>query len=147
MLISCYANKKSSPRLPSWQPSSIFFNIPIGSGSTIKPCTLKHFQVTCILHKAGYWTMRDLIAATGLVILLNLDSNRRFFSPCDLEIWWMTKKNNGAPLLYYIKLCASFQIHRWTQTRVTVRKHSIPVKIGIFCPVWPWNLMDDLEKL
>ena len=30
--------------------------------------------------------LRDLIAATGLAILLKLDSNRRFFSPCDLEI-------------------------------------------------------------
>ena len=34
--------------------------------------------------------LRDLAAATGLVILLKLDSNRRFFSWCDLEIWWMT---------------------------------------------------------
>ena len=57
MLISYYANKKSSPRLPSLQPSLIFFNIPIESGSTIKPCTLKHFQVTYMLHKAGYWTI------------------------------------------------------------------------------------------
>ena len=31
--------------------------------------------------------LRELIAATGLVILLKLDSNRQFFSPCDLEIW------------------------------------------------------------
>ena len=38
--------------------------------------------------------LRDLIAATGLVIFLKLDSNHRFFSPCDLEIWWMTPKNN-----------------------------------------------------
>ena len=45
MLISYYANKKSSPRLPSWQPSLISFNTPIESGSIIKPCTLKHFQV------------------------------------------------------------------------------------------------------
>ena len=30
--------------------------------------------------------LRDLIAATGLVILLKLDSNHRFFSPCDLKI-------------------------------------------------------------
>ena len=37
MLISYYANKKSSPRLPSWQPSLIFFNTPIDSGSIIKP--------------------------------------------------------------------------------------------------------------
>ena len=33
MLISYYANKKSSPRLLSWQPSLILFNIPIESGS------------------------------------------------------------------------------------------------------------------
>ena len=45
MLISYCANKKSSPRLPSWQPSLISFNAPIDSGSIIKPCTLKHFQV------------------------------------------------------------------------------------------------------
>ena len=29
--------------------------------------------------------LRDLIAATGPVILLKLDSNHRFFSPCDLK--------------------------------------------------------------
>ena len=55
-----------------------------------------------------------------------------FFVPCDLEIWWMTLENNRAPLLYYIKLCASFQIHRWIATEVTVRKSSIRVKIGDF---------------
>ena len=144
--------------------------------------------------------LRDLIAATGLVILLKFDPNHRFFSPCDLEIWWMTSKNNTEPLLYYIKLCVSFQIHRWIETEVTLRKRSIRVEIGdflslvtlkfdgwpwktighlfyttssfvhhfkfisksklklqsgnaqfgwksaIFCPVWPWNLTDALEK-
>ena len=69
------------------------------------------------LSSCSYWwinkaNLRDLIAATGLEILLKLDSNHRFFSPCDLEIWWMTSKNNMAPLPYYIKLCASFQNHR-----------------------------------
>ena len=144
--------------------------------------------------------LRDLIAATGLVILLKFDPNHQFFSPCDIEIWFLTSKNNRAPLLYYIKLCVSFQIHRWIQTEVTLRKRSIRVGIGdflslvtlkfdgwpwktignlfyttssfvhhfksigelklelqswnaqfrsksvIFCPVWPWNLTDDLEK-
>ena len=207
--------------------------------------------------------LRDLIAATGLVILLKLDSNHRFFShvtlkfdwwprkiigylfyitsifvhhfiaigefklklqsgntqfgsksaetlnsgqnrrfivPYELQIWWMTLKNNRAPLLCCFKLYASFHSHRWIQTKVTVRKRSIRVKIGdslsrmnfkydgwpwkttghlfyvassfmhhfitigefklklqsgnaqfgsksaIFCPVWPSNLMDDLEK-
>ena len=90
--------------------------------------------------------LRDLIAATGLVILLKLDSNRWFFSTCELEIWWMTPKNNTAPLLYYIKLCASFQIHQWVQTGVTVRKRPIWVKIEDFFSrvtlqfdIWPWK--------
>ena len=51
--------------------------------------------------------LRDLIAASGLVILLKLDSNRRFFSPYDLGIWWITSKNNRTPLLYYIKCIIS----------------------------------------
>ena len=50
---------------------------------------------------------------------LKLDSNHIFFSQCDLEIWWMISKNNRALLLYYVKLCASFQIHLWIQTGVT----------------------------
>ena len=129
-----------------------------------------------------------------------LDSNCRFVSPCDLEILWMTSKNNMTHLLYNIKLCTSFQIHRWSQTWVTVRKRSIRVEIDgnlsrvtlkldgwswktkghpfyttlsfvhhfksigevklelqsgntqfgskstLFCPVWPWNWTDNLEK-
>ena len=63
---------------------------------------------------------------------LNSGQNRRFFVPCDLEIWWMTLENNMAPLLYYTELCASFQIHRWTETELTVRKRPIRVKIGDF---------------
>ena len=90
--------------------------------------------------------LRDLIAATGLVILLKLDLNRRFFSPYDLEIWWMTPKNNRAPLLCYFKLFASFRSHWWIQTGVTVRKRLIWAKIDVFLAVWPWNLMDDLQK-
>ena len=55
-------------------------------------------------------------------------------------------KNNRVPLLYYIKLWASFQNYRWIQTEVTVRKPSLRSKSAIFCLVWPWNLMDGLEK-
>ena len=90
--------------------------------------------------------LRDLIAATGLVILLKFDPNHQFFSPCDIEIWCLTSKNNRAPLLYYIKLCVSFQIHRWIQTEVTLLKRSIQVKIGDFLSCvtlkfdgWPWK--------
>ena len=61
-----------------------------------------------------------------------------FFVPCDLEIWWMTFKNNRAPLLYYIKLCASFKSHMWFQTGVTVRKRLIRIQIRQFFV--PWDL-------
>ena len=87
--------------------------------------------------------LRDLIAATGLVILLKLDSNRRFFNPCDLEIWWMTSKNYRALLLHCIKLWASSQTPWWIQTGVTVRKRSIQVKIGDFfvpCDLEIWSM-------
>ena len=45
-----------------------------------------------------------------------------FFGRCDLEIWQVTLKNNKAPLLSNIKLCASFHHHILIQTGVTVRK-------------------------
>ena len=44
----------------------------------------------------------------------------------------MMLKINRAPLIYYIKLCASFQSHQWIQTRVTVQKCFIQVKIFDF---------------
>ena len=65
------------------------------------------------------------------------------FSPCDLEIWWITSKNTRAPLLYHIKLCAPFPIHRPIQTGVSP-KTQFGSKLAIFCPVW--HLTDGLEK-
>ena len=95
--------------------------------------------------------LRDLTAATSLVISLKLDSNRRFFSPCNLEIWWMTPKYNRTPLLCYLKLFASFRSHWWIQTRVTVWKPLIWVKIDdLFSRVtlqfdgWPWKTIGHL---
>ena len=74
-----------------------------------------------------------------------------FFVLCDLEIWGLTLKSNRAPLLYYLKLCASFQSHRWTQTGVPVRKRLIGVKIGNFLSLVtvkfdrrPWKLIGRL---
>ena len=90
--------------------------------------------------------LRGLIAATGLVFLLKIGFKSLIFGPCDLEIWWRTSKNNRAPPLYYVKLCASFQSHRWIHAGVTIRKCWIWVKIEDFLsPValkfdrWPWK--------
>ena len=103
----------------------------------LEPGDLEIWLMT--LNKAN---LRDLRAASGLVILLQLGWNHQFFSPCDLEIWWMTSKNYRAPRLHYIKLCASSQTPRWIQTGITVWK----TKSIFFCPLWRWNLMEDLEN-
>ena len=95
----------------------------------------------------------QLLVATGLVVLRKLDSNLRFFDLCELEIWWTTSKNNRAPFLYFIKLCASLQSHRWIQTRVTVRKRSIRVNIvcWFFVPcdleIWRMTFKIDMAPL
>ena len=60
---------------------------------------------------------------------------------------WQTSLGLGNTSRYSAQiLICIFQSRRWIQTGVTVLKRSIRVKIGIFCPVWPWNLTDDLEK-
>ena len=79
------------------------------------------------LNKAN---LGDLIAASRLTDR-NWIKIVKVFSPCDL-------KNYRAPLLYYVKLCASFQL---LSGNAQFRSKS-----SIFYPVWPWNLMDDLEK-
>ena len=70
----------------------------------------------------------------------NLGQIRRFLEQCDLEIWWMTLKNNRAPLLSKIKLYASFHHHMWIQTGVTVRKQLIWVmtSVTLTFDLWPW---------
>ena len=73
------------------------------------------------------------------------------FFTCDLEIWRMTLKVYRALLLCYFKLCASFHNHRRIQTRVTVRKYTIWVKIGYFLPQvtlkfngWHWKTIEHI---
>ena len=126
-----------------WLAHYIYIYIYIYHKSTIIPYRVRS------VNKAN---LRDLIAVTGLVILLKFDPNHWFFSLCDLEIWCMTSKNNRAPLLYYIKLCVSFQIHLWIQTEVTIRKRSIWVEIGdFFVPydleIWWMTLENDRAPL
>ena len=134
-----------------WPPSTCIWNLKLKFQSKLDLCSGNHAvyrqtdgqtdKVNPVYppsnfvgrgYKYNKANLRDLIAATGLVILLKLDLNRRFFSPCDLDIWWMTQKNTRAPLLCYFKLFASFRSHWWIQTGVTVRKRLIWVKIDAF---------------
>ena len=74
---------------------------------------------------------------------LNSGQNLIFFVPCDLEIWWMTLKNNRSPLLRQIKLCASFDHHLWIQTGVTVRKRLnwVLTSVTMTFDLWPSSLL------
>ena len=97
-----------------------------------------------------YWLMA-LKSSTGTNYGLNEHEDfDQYGSFTLLEIGWMTAKNNRA-LLHDVKLCASFQIHQWIQTGVTVWKHSIRVEIDdILSRVtlkidgWPWKTMGHL---
>ena len=62
------------------------------------------------------------------------------FFLCDLKIWRMTLKNNRAPLLSNIKLCASFHCNMWIQTGVTVRKrlNGVMTSVTLTFDPWPW---------
>ena len=70
----------------------------------------------------------------------NLGHNRWVCEPCDLEIWRMTLKNNRAPLLSNIKLCASFHLHMWIETKVTVQKWLswVLTSVTLSFDLWPW---------
>ena len=70
----------------------------------------------------------------------NLGQIWRFLEPCDLDIWWMTLKNNRAPLLSNIKLYASFHHHMSIQTWVTVRKRLswVVTSVTLTFDLWPW---------
>ena len=74
-----------------------------------------------------------------------------FFVLYHLEIWRMTLKNNRALLSCCFELCALFHSQQWIQTKVTVRKHLICVKIGNFLSHltlkfdgWPWKTIGHL---
>ena len=92
----------------------------------------KQYDTFSILHQALCIVSKPSVDSNWRYSLetLNSGQNWRFFGQCDLEIWWMTLKNNRAPLLCYFKLCALFHNHQWNQTGVAVRKHLIRIKIG-----------------
>ena len=68
----------------------------------------------------------------------NLGQIRRFLAPCDLEIWWMTLKNNRAPLLYCFQLCAWFHCHIWIQTGVRKRLSWVLTSVTLTFDLWRW---------
>ena len=81
----------------------------------------------------------DMIAATVLIILPKLNSNCPFVGAYDLQ---MTSQNNRAPIQSHVKLCVSF--HAIVQFKQELQPGN--AQTSVFCPAWPWNLMDGLEN-
>ena len=74
-------------------------------------------------------------------------SKSSFFVPCDVEIWRMILKNNRAPVLCCLKLCASFHSHAMGEFKIELQSGNAKLgsKSTIFRAVSPWNLTDHLE--
>ena len=123
----------------------------------------RQFFVTCDQTFDGWpWkTIRQLFYATLSFVhhfkainskwryspeTLNSGQNLRFFVPYDLEIWWMTLKNNRAPLLCCFKLVHHFIAIGEFKLKLQSGNSQFGSKSAIHCPAWPWNLTDDLEK-
>ena len=50
------------------------------------------------------------------------------------------------PLLCCFKLCVKFHSHQWFKLKLQPGNAQFGSKSAIVCPMWPWNLTDDLEK-
>ena len=121
-----------------------------GEFSTQRPVTWS-FDVFFDLHPNKRWrknkaNLRDLKAATGLVISLKLDSNHRFLAG-------VTLKFDGWPrkiIRHVFYTTWSFVYHFISISEFKLELQSGNAKFGsnstIFRAVWPWNLKDDLEK-
>ena len=106
---------------PIWVESTIFRAVwPWNLTMTLK--TNRAPLLCCFKLCASFrshWWIQTGVAVQIRPIWVKFDN---FFEPCDLEIWQMTLKNNRAPLLSNMELCASFHHHMCIQTGVTVQK-------------------------
>ena len=85
----------------------------------------------------SHWWIQTGVTVRKRPIWVKID---KFLGACDLEIWWMTLKNNRAPLLRNIKLCESFHHHVWIQTGLTdwKRLSSVLTSVTLTFDFWPW---------
>ena len=112
-------------------------------GHCNESCTVTHLNSESGDYKAN---LRDLIAATGLVILLKLDWNGRFFAR-------VTLKFDGWPrkiIRHVFYTTSSFVYHFRSISKIKLELQSENAQSGsnsmIFLAVWPCNLTYDLEK-
>ena len=82
---------------------------------------------------------------------LNSGQNWRFFILCDLEIWQMTLKNNGAPLLYYVKFMHHFKATNEFKLELQSGNTQFGSKLVFFVPcdleIWQMTLKKNRAPL
>ena len=85
----------------------------------------------------SHWWIHTGVTTRKRLIWVKIDD---FFSRVTLKIDRWPWKNNRAPLLSNIKLCASFHRHMWIQTGVTVRKRLnwVLTSVTLTFDIWPW---------
>ena len=86
---------------------------------------------------SSHWEIQTGVTVRKLPIWVKIGD---FCVPCDLEIRWMTLKNNRAPLLCFFKFCASFRSHILIQSGVTVQKRInwVFTSVTLTFDLWPW---------
>ena len=90
--------------------------------------------------------LRDLIAATGLEILLKLDWNGRFFARVTLKFdgWpWKTIRQvfyTTSSFVYHFRSINEFKLELQSENAQSGSNSML------FLAVWPWNLTYGLEK-
>ena len=107
----------------------------LGNNKNNRAPLLCYFKLYASFH--SHWWIQTTVTVRKRPIWVKIND---LFSPCDLEIWWMTFKNNRAPLPSNIKLYASFHHHMWIQTGVTVRKrlNGVMTSVTLTFDLWPW---------
>ena len=110
---------------------------------------LKQYGTSSILRQALCIISKPSVNLNWSNILetLNSGQNRRFFVTCDLEIWWMTLKNNRAPLQYYVKPCASIKAMGEFKLELQSGNAQFGSKSAIFCPILRMTLKNNRASL
>ena len=94
--------------------------------------------------------LRDLIAETDLIFLLKIGFKSLIFGPMWLGNLMEDLKETIGHLLYIIMIMSSFVRHFKAIVEFKLELQSGNAQFGsklvIFCPLWPQNLTNDLEK-
>ena len=90
----------------------------------------------------GIWKLRPTYSPEKP----DLGQNGWCFVPCDIDIWWMTLKNNRASLLCCFKFVQHFIAIDEFKLELQSGNAQFGSKSTIFVSLWPWNLTDDIKK-